>query len=68
MKTTGNDWVVANLDVVGYYRVNYDQDNWDRLLNCLSTDHKVRHICMIHDGIMILSHHIFYKYYEAASF
>ncbi|KAE8296863.1 Aminopeptidase N [Larimichthys crocea] len=41
MKTTGNDWVVANLDVVGYYRVNYDQDNWDRLLNCLSTDHKL---------------------------
>ncbi|TKS74007.1 Aminopeptidase N [Collichthys lucidus] len=41
MKTTGDDWVVANLDVVGYYRVNYDQDNWDRLLNCLSTDHKL---------------------------
>ncbi|KAF7646922.1 hypothetical protein LDENG_00180550 [Lucifuga dentata] len=39
MKTSGSDWVLANLDVVGYYRVNYDQANWDRLLNVLSTNH-----------------------------
>ncbi|XP_029289963.1 aminopeptidase N-like [Cottoperca gobio] len=39
MKTSGADWVLANLDVVGYYRVNYDQDNWDRLLNALKTNH-----------------------------
>ncbi|XP_062276095.1 aminopeptidase N-like [Scomber scombrus] len=39
MKTTGNNWVLANIDVVGYYRVNYDDANWDRLLNTLSTTH-----------------------------
>ncbi|XP_057691883.1 alanyl (membrane) aminopeptidase b, tandem duplicate 1 [Corythoichthys intestinalis] len=39
MKLSGTDWLVANLDVVGYYRVNYDQGNWDRLLAVLSTDH-----------------------------
>ncbi|KAJ0069517.1 hypothetical protein NL108_008463 [Boleophthalmus pectinirostris] len=39
MKVTGSDWVLANLNVTGYYRVNYDQGNWDKLLNTLSTGH-----------------------------
>lgn len=41
MKTSGDDWVLANLGVVGYYRVNYDQDNWEKLLSALSTNHEV---------------------------
>nr|XP_046251148.1 alanyl (membrane) aminopeptidase b isoform X2 [Scatophagus argus] len=41
MKTTGTEWVLANLNVVGYYRVNYDQGNWDKLLNTLSTNHEL---------------------------
>ncbi|XP_049929901.1 aminopeptidase N-like [Epinephelus moara] len=41
MKTTGAEWVLANLDVVGYYRVNYDQGNWDKLLNVLMTNHEL---------------------------
>nr|XP_033491056.1 aminopeptidase N-like [Epinephelus lanceolatus] len=41
MKTTGAEWVLANLDVVGYYRVNYDQGNWDKLLNVLTTNHEL---------------------------
>ncbi|XP_054632557.1 alanyl (membrane) aminopeptidase b, tandem duplicate 1 [Dunckerocampus dactyliophorus] len=39
MKTTGSEWVLANLNVVGYYRVNYDQGNWDRLLDALDANH-----------------------------
>ncbi|XP_061532489.1 alanyl (membrane) aminopeptidase b, tandem duplicate 1 [Phycodurus eques] len=39
MKVSGSDWLLANLDVVGYYRVNYDQGNWERLLEVLSTSH-----------------------------
>ncbi|XP_033823587.1 aminopeptidase N-like [Periophthalmus magnuspinnatus] len=39
MKVLGDGWVLANVDVVGYYRVNYDQSNWDKLLNILSTNH-----------------------------
>ncbi|XP_041853604.1 aminopeptidase N-like isoform X2 [Melanotaenia boesemani] len=39
MKVTGTDWVLANLNVVGYYRVNYDQANWDKLLTALSGTH-----------------------------
>ncbi|XP_051808613.1 aminopeptidase N-like isoform X1 [Acanthochromis polyacanthus] len=41
MTVTGNEWVLANIDVVGYYRVNYDQANWDKLLNALNTDHEL---------------------------
>ncbi|XP_034082999.1 aminopeptidase N-like isoform X2 [Gymnodraco acuticeps] len=40
MKTSEpSDWVLANLNVLGYYRVNYDQGNWDRLLIALRDNH-----------------------------
>uniref|UniRef100_A0A8C7JZK8 Aminopeptidase n=1 Tax=Oncorhynchus kisutch TaxID=8019 RepID=A0A8C7JZK8_ONCKI len=39
---SGSEWVLANLNVSGYYRVNYDMDNWERLLNQLTTDHTER--------------------------
>uniref|UniRef100_A0A671E867 Aminopeptidase n=1 Tax=Rhinolophus ferrumequinum TaxID=59479 RepID=A0A671E867_RHIFE len=37
-KTTGNDWVLLNLNVTGYYQVNYDEDNWKKIQNQLNTD------------------------------
>ncbi|CAM4734208.1 unnamed protein product [Leuciscus chuanchicus] len=37
LKTAENEWVLANINVTGYYRVNYDQTNWERLLNVLRT-------------------------------
>uniref|UniRef100_A0A6Q2YEI1 Aminopeptidase n=1 Tax=Esox lucius TaxID=8010 RepID=A0A6Q2YEI1_ESOLU len=37
MKVIENEWVLANLNVSGYYRVNYDVPNWERLLNVLNT-------------------------------
>ncbi|OCT89713.1 hypothetical protein XELAEV_18018332mg [Xenopus laevis] len=40
-KITGNDWLLVNLNVIGYYRVNYDDNNWNRLLNQLQSDHKL---------------------------
>lgn len=39
-----NDWLVANIDMKGFYRVNYDSENWERLLNKLSTKHQVQHL------------------------
>ncbi|XP_053741218.1 alanyl (membrane) aminopeptidase b, tandem duplicate 1 [Synchiropus splendidus] len=39
MKASGGDWVLGNTDVVGYYRVNYDEQNWERLLGVLSANH-----------------------------
>lgn len=56
MKTTGNDWVLVNLNITGYYRVNYDTENWERLLNQLTENHKVktqRHVSEITDPVLI---------------
>uniref|UniRef100_A0A8B9KWU4 Aminopeptidase n=1 Tax=Astyanax mexicanus TaxID=7994 RepID=A0A8B9KWU4_ASTMX len=41
MRTTGDEWVVLNLNVSGYYRVNYDEANWNRLLTTLQTSPEV---------------------------
>ncbi|XP_032407399.1 aminopeptidase Ey-like [Xiphophorus hellerii] len=38
---TGPSWVLANINVTGYYRVNYDLGNWERLFSQLNTDHQV---------------------------
>ncbi|XP_052399868.1 aminopeptidase N [Carassius gibelio] len=32
---SADEWVLANINVTGYYRVNYDNNNWERLLNVL---------------------------------
>ncbi|KAM7396134.1 hypothetical protein PAMP_019202 [Pampus punctatissimus] len=39
---SGGSWVLANINVTGYYRVNYDLGNWERLLAQLnSSEHQV---------------------------
>lgn len=38
---SGTLWVLANLNVTGYYRVNYDLGNWERLFVQLNSDHQV---------------------------
>lgn len=43
MKVSKNEWVLANLHVSGYFRVNYDLGNWERLLSQLESDHQVLH-------------------------
>ncbi|XP_075998651.1 aminopeptidase N-like [Genypterus blacodes] len=40
MRSNG-EWVLANLNVTGYYRVNYDLGNWERLIFQLKTEHQV---------------------------
>lgn len=46
MRVSGKDWVLANTNMSGYFRVNYDSDNWDRLLSLLNTNHRVSHMTM----------------------
>lgn len=38
---SSSSWILANLNVTGYYRVNYDPGNWGRLLAQLDSDHQV---------------------------
>ncbi|MCI4383273.1 hypothetical protein PGIGA_G00024610 [Pangasianodon gigas] len=40
LKPGKEEWVLANLNVSGYYRVNYDIENWKRLLDQLTTNHQ----------------------------
>ncbi|XP_050759431.1 aminopeptidase N [Gymnogyps californianus] len=37
---SSRSWLLLNLNVSGYFRVNYNQENWDQLLNQLSTNHQ----------------------------
>ena len=34
-------WFLANLDYTGYFKVNYDSENWQRLSEQLNKDHTV---------------------------
>ncbi|XP_072519135.1 aminopeptidase Ey-like isoform X2 [Salminus brasiliensis] len=40
MEMVGADWVLLNLNLTGYYRVNYDPGNWERILNQLNNQHQ----------------------------
>ncbi|GCB81667.1 hypothetical protein scyTo_0021872, partial [Scyliorhinus torazame] len=39
MKSSGEDWILANINVIGYYRVNYDERNWEKLVEQLLRNH-----------------------------
>lgn len=39
-QVTDADWLLLNINVTGYFRVNYDQGNWDKLLAELGTNHQ----------------------------
>jgi hypothetical protein len=36
-----NEWIIGNIQHAGYYRVNYDSQNWRLLMNQLYRDHTV---------------------------
>lgn len=36
-----DSWLVANINMTGFYRVNYDADNWQRLLAKLNSTPEV---------------------------
>ncbi|KAF7645195.1 hypothetical protein LDENG_00208540, partial [Lucifuga dentata] len=37
MTTGDSEWLLANINMVGFFRVNYDPENWERLLTKLSS-------------------------------
>lgn len=36
-----NKWFIGNIDFMGYYRVNYDTENWHKIIVQLKKDHTV---------------------------
>lgn len=42
MVVSGEGWLLANVNISGYYRVNYDLSNWERLVSLLNNNHKVK--------------------------
>ncbi|XP_054025111.1 aminopeptidase N [Dryobates pubescens] len=40
-KVSSPNWLLLNLNVSGYFRVNYNLENWAQLLSQLATDHQV---------------------------
>ena len=36
-----SDWYLANIKQYGYYRINYDATNWERLTTQLNDNHLV---------------------------
>ncbi|NWZ08140.1 AMPN Aminopeptidase, partial [Agelaius phoeniceus] len=48
VRDTNNDfrlsspnWLLLNLNVTGYFRVNYNQENWNQLIKQLDSDHEI---------------------------
>ena len=39
-----DQWVIFNVQQIGYYRVNYDHNNWNLLTQQLLTDHQLIHV------------------------
>ncbi|KAM4710291.1 aminopeptidase Q [Discoglossus pictus] len=36
----GENWIILNINITGYYRVNYDEKNWNHLAQLLEKDPK----------------------------
>lgn len=60
MRASGKEWVLANTNISGYYRVNYDLNNWDRLLTLLDSNHRVSYKCLYRLAKLMLVFFFFY--------
>ena len=40
-KIDDDSFILANLDMAGFYRVSYDENNWGKLIYQLQTNSKV---------------------------
>ena len=46
-------WVLVNMDMTFYYRVNYDVSNWELLIAQLQADHQVKQQVVALEMLMV---------------
>ncbi|XP_007516437.1 aminopeptidase N [Erinaceus europaeus] len=58
-QTAADEWVLLNINVTGYFRVNYDQNNWRKIQTQLQSNLKVIPVInraqIIHDAFTLAS-------------
>ncbi|XP_052016126.1 aminopeptidase N [Apodemus sylvaticus] len=58
-RTSSDEWILLNINVTGYYLVNYDESNWRKLQTQLQTDLSVIPVInraqIIHDSFNLAS-------------
>jgi hypothetical protein len=57
----GKDWMIGNVQQFGFYRVNYENNNWLALIKQLQSDHKVSMVHAVADDYISLctqSHYV----------
>lgn len=53
-----DNWYIMNIQQTGYYRVNYDTNNWNRIIDQLTSDPSVIHVlnrAALLDDVFVLS-------------
>ena len=53
-QTDTNGWIVANPMQYGYYRVNYETQNWNALINQLNTAHTVSYVDLLVQNLVMI--------------
>ncbi|KAM5194674.1 aminopeptidase Q [Mantella aurantiaca] len=68
MTTVNNEWIILNVNVTGYYRINYDEKNWNNLAKTLEEEPQVlsvvNRIQLMDDAFMLAN--FGYLEYETA--
>lgn len=70
MTTMDNEWIILNINVTGYYRINYDEKNWNNLAKTLEEKPQVLSVVnrmQLIDDVFTLTNSGYLEYETALS-